>query len=522
MGNRFVLRIGDLARRKPIELHAVVVLALAIGFGMGADYGLSWDESFTVPFARQVVSAYHTLQAPVEWYSNMEYYGPFYLAGAEVLSSILHSLVPGWSQIDSRHLVYFLSLPLAIVALYSIARRLAGRTASLAAILLFATQPLILGHSFINPKDTPFMAFFLASVASGLGFADRIAGPLAHRREHMELLLRVIVAGAVLGLTTSVRVIGPFAGVLVTANALRSRRLRSVFLLAVYWIVAAVTCYCTWPYLWGNPVGRLLDNLSVLTRFPEHIAVLYRGLVYPYGTLPWHFLPFVILVQLTLPAVLLSVGGGVIGMARMLADRSMVAPFLVVTAWVIVPFAAVLVGRTVVYDNCRQLLFILPPLFVLAALSLDALFGRIRHWALKLAIIVLAILPGVAGIVRLHPYEYVYYNSIVGGVRGAFRHYELDYWATAYREAMKRVNLIAPAGAVVAVGEPWQSAAPFARPDLVVCGAGQEPLRCEEDAAFFIVSTRSNRDQNAYPEARIISEVQVEGVPLAVVKDLRP
>jgi hypothetical protein len=35
----------------------------------------------------------------------------------------------------------------------------------------------------------------------------------------------------------------------------------------------------------------------------------------------------------------------------------------------------------------------------------------------------------------LHPYEYTYYNSFIGGTKGAFRKFETDYWLTCYKEA---------------------------------------------------------------------------------------
>jgi L-threonylcarbamoyladenylate synthase len=36
---------------------------------------------------------------------------------------------------------------------------------------------------------------------------------------------------------------------------------------------------------------------------------------------------------------------------------------------------------------------------------------------------------------RLHPYEYVYFNELVGGLNGAQGNYEMDYWGASYSEA---------------------------------------------------------------------------------------
>lgn len=41
---------------------------------------------------------------------------------------------------------------------------------------------------------------------------------------------------------------------------------------------------------------------------------------------------------------------------------------------------------------------------------------------------------------RLHPYEYIYYNSLVGGLPGANGKYETDYWGAGYREAVYWFN----------------------------------------------------------------------------------
>jgi hypothetical protein len=67
------------------------------------------------------------------------------------------------------------------------------------------------------------------------------------------------------------------------------------------------------------------------------------------------------------------------------------------------------------YDNFRQIFFILPPIFLMAGVALEA----IKNVKWQAALIVICLLPSAFGIVSLHPYEYMYYNSFVGGVSGA-------------------------------------------------------------------------------------------------------
>ena len=84
----------------------------------------------------------------------------------------------------------------------------------------------------------------------------------------------------------------------------------------------------------------------------------------------------------------------------------------------------------------------LPPLAILAALGLDRalrlLAPRMRMIA-QIAIVAGCLLP-VIRMVQLHPYEYVYFNDLSGGVPAAAGRYELDYWGTSFAELGRRLE----------------------------------------------------------------------------------
>ncbi len=101
-----------------------------------------------------------------------------------------------------------------------------------------------------------------------------------------------------------------------------------------------------------------------------------------------------------------------------------------------------------------------------------------RVW-LRLALSAIVLLPGILGTVSLHPYEYIYYNSFVGGVRGANGVYELDRWCLSLREGMRSIDNIASPGASIIVAsqtDPNQlsQVEDFARADLQLTNK----LRC--------------------------------------------
>jgi hypothetical protein len=158
-------------------------------------------------------------------------------------------------------------------------------------------------------------------------------------------------------------------------------------------------------------------------------------------------------------------------------------------------------------------LFALPPLFLIAGLGIELIWLTVRSRILRVALVLAFLAPGLAGIVQLRPYEYVYYNAFIGGVAGAEGLYVHDYWCTSFREAMAYINMVAPPGARVAIGEPFEAAASFARPDLDLVRSLRDPqasfrLRCNNQGNF----TSGNLDE--FPQAVAVSRL---GVPLSVV-----
>jgi hypothetical protein len=660
------VRLPQLKRWHPEDVAVACVVAVGILLGLSRvnHFGASWDEAQDFAYARESLRAYRS-QVP-DWSAlgegdYVELHGPAYLMASEWVAEGLARLRPAWSLLDARHFNNHVIFLAGLIALYVLVRRLAGRRAALLALALMGTQPLLLGHSFINQKDTPFMALFMATIAAGFMFAmgpagtttagpdaarfiprpeqslwaaatrdwqrasrarklvfclvllvtvavvlellvlNRVLWPAlqtailqAHAGEaspwmnrlfawmapgaaqlpaasyvgkaakafaRLRLLLailalvpgwlvgravfpsvripwnsrqtwagtgrleagsaaRLLLAGGLLGLTVSVRSLGLFAGGLVTLLMIRRRRPPLVGILA-YWAMAALVCYGTWPYLWGDPMGGLADSLKAMAAFPWQGDILYAGSLWDAGATPWHYLPVLIAVQITWPAIPLALSGVVVILRRACPRDMDWTLGGLLFLWMSVPIVAAVVMRSVVYDNARQFLFALPPLFIFAGIGLDGLWTRCRSRVIGAAVVSALLLPGVLGILRLHPYEYTYFSALVGGTQGASRRFETDYWCTSYREAMERIGTVAPPGAVVAVSGPSEAARQVARTDLEIrqINDGTDPVA--DQVTFGLACTRSNKDAVFYPEYAVTGEVAAGGATLAVIKDFR-
>ncbi len=284
-------------------------------------------------------------------------------------------------------------------------------------------------------------------------------------------------------------------------------------MLLVYAVLAFFTMYLTWPYLWPDPLGHLVESAVVMSRYPWRGTVLFGGQLYPSTGLPPSYLPVLLAIQFTETAWLAILTGIVIAALQLVRHGRVAGSALLLSVvWCALPVLGFVLTRSPLYDNFRQVLFVLPPLFLLAGVAFDA----IRDSRLRLAVIALAVLPGIVAGAQLHPYEYIYYNRLVGGVHGAFRKYELDYWGTSYREAADYLASVAPANATVWVEGPTHLLQLYARPDLKIYSTYESPRLDRYD--YVVALSRFNLDLSSYPEAPIIHVIQRDGATLTVIK----
>ena len=132
-------------------------------------------------------------------------------------------------------------------------------------------------------------------------------------------------------------------------------------------------------------------------------------------------------------------------------------------------------------------------------------------------IFLLLILPGITSNKDLHPYEYAYYNSFVGGTGGAFRTYETDYWLTCYKEAVEQIQPESRVNLFVR-REPY-IAARYASAEVVVRDYRAEFSQIAS-GDYILVNTRTNEDRKTVHDAPTVLEVGRGGATFCVVKQV--
>jgi hypothetical protein len=184
------------------------------------------------------------------------------------------------------------------------------------------------------------------------------------------------------------------------------------------------------------------------------------------------------------------------------------------------PLLALIVLRSPLYNNFRQVLFLIPALSLLGAFALEPVLAKISQNWMKLLLIGALALPGVYSSVKLYPYQYVYYNSLVGGPAGATDRFELDYWRVSLREMALELNKVAPPGSIIVVTRSAGLFARYSRPDLVVDKTVNSTLDLSSGYAYIIQVTRWERF-DLFPEVENLIVIERDGAVLVTAKDVR-
>jgi hypothetical protein len=514
--------------KKHLHLIALILIGLLTGLLLLPGYGESTDELSQRSYAERTIQAVNTL-VTTRTLSSYFYeeepqqgsHGPAFIMAVVLLKDLLLPQGTALEKLQFAHFLYYLMFLVGVMSFFFLVRRWVGEAAAWGATLLFGTQPLLLGHAFMNPKDVVFMSLFIASLTTGLwmldGDEDAFPNPDRSFRDWVRSFFRqflrpgVWLAGLLLGFSSAVRMAAPLVGLILLVEILLTRKWELLPRLFAYGLIAFCSMILFWPYIWPDPFGRLFASLQHSAEYPGIHETLFRGMLIDSKNTPFLYLPVLMVIQLTETTLLLIAMG-----VYPLIKKHPWDLLALVVIWFVLPVLGIIATRVNLYNNFRQVFFLIPPLFLLAGLGLDWLFTFLRRPLLRILILILILLPGLYANIRLYPYQYVYYNQLAGGMRGAFRSFEMDYWSLAYREAQTYINQAAETGANVFVGNAKSSAETFARPDLVFNALGARKANFGK-YDYIIASTAQNNDEqfSGFPTVFVVER---EGVPLVYVK----
>ena len=438
------------AKESPYFRPLFVVLTLFACLSMwylSGDYGITGDEVDQKNYGEHVVAYYDSKGQDTRYREALpilQYYGGFFDYYATRLNQIfsksdIYDVRHAWNSFFGFLMMFFAGL---------MGRLVSGSwlVACLALSLAYAS-PRLFGDSMNNPKDIPFGAGFMMGIYYLLLFVKHL--PTVHWRA---LFWFMPAVGIAVGVRAGGLLLLPyllfFAGLpflfrkdlrwqlgprFLPKLALRLAPPLALSALGGYWLG---TLY--WPYaqldFWRHP----WEALSVMTNYSVGIRILFGGEMVWSDNIPWNYLPEWLLIStpiVVLLGLVLSFGLLVFPSGRSRVELGLFLSLLWFAA--LFPIVYAIYKKSNLYDGMRHFLFIYPVFPVLAAwgwgLLLRSGSGLLKFGG-AVACLALMALP-LYRMWTWHPYQYVYFNELSGGIERAFSAYETDYWMTSMRRS---------------------------------------------------------------------------------------
>ena len=319
------------------------------------------------------------------------------------------------------------------------------RTAVIA-IVFIALSPRFLGHSMNNPKDIPFAAAYIFSLFCIICFVKELPRIRIRTAILVAFSIALAIGSRIAGvLMYFYLVLFVFLKYLFSISKKSGNwsLTKTVGCLLIIGILSYLGSMIFWPYAQMNPLLNPLKAFRAMSGFSFWDGpVLFEGVYVNASKLPWYYIPKWILI--TVPLFVVSGFVLWIPFFKKIIKSSNFKYILIVLFTALFPIVAIILKKSTVYDGWRHVLFVYPPLVIVAAASWDFLFCFVKTRTAKIFLTVLLLLHMInpfIWIVRNHPNEYVYFNPIVGGINGALGRYETDYWGNSIREAAEWIGL---------------------------------------------------------------------------------
>lgn len=407
---------------------------------LSGDYGMTADEFVQNEYGNMLLEYYKTDGKNFDalFYKDLYNYGGLFDYWAAWCNANL-----GWFEdpYQMRHLLNSLFGAFMMLFVGLVGRVVTGTwMGGLFALLFAALSPRIFGDSMNNPKDIPFAAAYIFTIYHALRFTQQLPKPTL--RTTLAVVIGIAAAINIrIGGLLLIAYVAAFSGITFLWKAeLRSKLLNiplMVKMFAIGGFVAVAGLWAGslyWPYAaldWMKNPFVVLDRMS---NYYVGIRVLFDSQTLWSDKVPWNYIPNWMLYTTPLFVLIGLFVSPIMGFVRRQDGKGL--PLVLVAFAGFFPIGYVIYQKSGLYDAMRHMIFAYTLFVVLAAWTWSALIrsfeAKAIKWVIAAVMVVLMALPTMF-MVRNHPYQYTYFNELIGGSKGAFTKYESDYWMVSMK-----------------------------------------------------------------------------------------
>src|SRR3990167_7656980 len=234
----------------------------------------------------------------------------------------------------------------------------------------------------------------------------------------------------------------------------------------LYPLIALAILFISWPFLWKSPIARFIQVINFYKSLGISSGFDQRFIHWGFNTYASEWILY------TTPIITIILASiGIFYILRSGLKKKLFAEIFVLL-WFLIPIVRVTVPHAGIYGGVRQIMEFIPALAILSGIGATKLVNKTRKLLfLSQLLIILSFIPITAKLISIHPNENVYFNPLIGGLKGASIRNFPDWGTTlgsAYKGGIDWINQNVERDSKVALIRGLLSNVPriFIRPDI--------------------------------------------------------
>ena len=429
----------------------IIIISLSINILNLKNYGYAWDDGLmrltgfvnlkhiVKKFVPEIEKKYERLKKVPnlnDWRDR--YYGPSF----ELLASSIETLTGNISNDkskDNKKNIYYLRCLLLLIILhisYIFFYRLnfyltKDIFVSNSILLLLLSYPRFFAEQHYNTKDLYLCG--LAIMTSYFGFK------LIKKTKIKYVLFFTFFSALAISTRLSASLV-PIMIIFFHFINNKNLNLKNLYFYLFNLILFFIFFYISFPFLWENPVINFLEVFNKLSNHSWNGNVLYFGQVYKNFDTPWHYLlvwfvittPIIYFIfflfgTLHIFKILLNV--------KNLKDNSLNNFILLNFSIFILTLFTVIIFQNNTYNGWRHSYFIFIFFLIFISCYVSSVSEIFKLYLMRILMCIL-ILTNINWIYKNHPYEYVFFNSLV---KKPYLKFDLDWWGLSNYDQIKYI-----------------------------------------------------------------------------------
>ena len=349
---------------------------------------------------------------------------PFQIIFKELISNYLNLGEYG-STLISKHIIVFVIFFISGLFFYSICNVLfKDKKFSIISLFIFYLYPYLFGHAHFNPKDIPFLSFWIINTYFLLKTFKNF------EKERLINFKTIFYFALSTAFLISIRIVGiliflQYLIFLVVYLESTNKKLINFIKLYkinfIYFLILTIFfIFIMNPIFWHNPL-EILNSLKWMSKYQQDICTLTLGDCMKSLNLPssyyfiWLFfkLPILIIFGLIIfPFIEKKIINNNI-------NKIFIYSLLITISTILILF---IILNAAVYDEIRHIMFLTPLLFLISLHNLY-MFNKTFFYYLGSFLIIFFLYENF----KINPYQYTWMNSF-SKLYDINKTFEVDYW----------------------------------------------------------------------------------------------